>query len=357
MLETGSAAGFDEERVESTVAIYPEQVRPLLVCLIRIDTSDFEVRLVRRHQLRVPEQRRIIGHNARRQRAVNIPDPNVALSKGAGLRIGISASAVRSHTNQLDRLFRKDIEHIEIGLFESLEVADRFAARARARDKTVGIHSPLVQGGSKYDLLRDVQMPTEAAWMQIQQEMDWCIRAKIDYLLVHYPYASVSGDLDLPAVDNGIQKLSRLQRLTDIRVICEPKLGDDHDPAGIGWLRNAPTRIFSDAGLHICWDVGDHLLASRLEEVYFAQFTRWKHLISIVHLHNVRMEGRNYRWTPPHPMRSAMDAEYNLSRIVDQLPRHAAAVFEYTPQHVATPVAIKTSFNFVKALTEKDGNA
>lgn len=86
------------------------------------------------------------------------------------MKIGISASAVLSKTERLEELFRPDIDHIEIGLFEDRVVADRFASRSRRRGKRFGIHSPLIRGGSKYDLLEKVEMSTELAWEQIEAE-------------------------------------------------------------------------------------------------------------------------------------------------------------------------------------------
>ena len=138
--------------------------------------------------------------------------------------------------------------------------------------------------------------------------------------------------------------------------MCEPKLGDNRDPAGIGWLKTAPRRIFTDAGLGLCWDVGDHLIGSRSEEDYYARFDRWRSLISVIHVHNVRMEGQKYRWTPPHPTRSAVDSDYDLHRIVKQFPGDATVVSEYTPQKVATSGNIDTSFQFLRALTQEGGD-
>lgn len=79
------------------------------------------------------------------------------------MKIGILASAVLSETGWLEELFRPDIEHIEIGLFEDRAVADRFASRSRQRGKRFGIHSPLIRGGSRYDLLEGLEMSTESA--------------------------------------------------------------------------------------------------------------------------------------------------------------------------------------------------
>jgi sugar phosphate isomerase/epimerase len=273
------------------------------------------------------------------------------------LKIGISASAVLSQTERLAELFRQGIDHIEIGLFENVNVAESFIRRARRQGKTVGIHSPLLRGGSKYDLLQSIDMPQENAWEQIEQELVWCSRFGATYLLVHFPYAHRSGVLDLPLVQDGIKRLSALQRRTGVKIVCEPKLGDDRDPAGIRWLRTAPTHIFSNAGLTLCWDVGDHLLANVSETEYFSQFERWRESISIIHLHNVRMEGVKYRWVPPHPTRSAVNGEHDLAPIIRRFPRNVTIVSEYTPQQVATAANIDTSYHYLRALTQRDGNA
>ena len=273
------------------------------------------------------------------------------------MKIGISASAVWSQTERLGELFRSDVEHIEIGMFENLNVAEDFVKRAKQRRKSVGIHSPLVRGGSKYDLLEAVDLPTADAWKQIEEELDWCQKASIEYILIHFPFAQKRGTLNVPLVTEGTRRLGSLQARTGVKIVCEPKLGVNHDPAGIAWLRTAPRRIFSDAGLDICWDVGDHLLANRTEMDYFAQFNRWRSHISVIHLHNVGRNGATYRWTPPHPRKSVVDADYDLSRIVKQFPKSATIVSEYTPQRVATETTINTSFQYLKALTHREPHA
>lgn len=273
------------------------------------------------------------------------------------MKIGISGSAVWSDTDRLDDLFRPDVDHIEIGMFEDLDVASRFVRRARMRGYTVGVHAPLVDGGSKYDLIEPVDMPVDDAWDQLSDELAWCRDTGVDYLLVHFPYASRSGTLTIPEVTAAARRIARLQSRFGVRVVCEPKLGDDRDPAAVGWLRTAPTRIFSDAGLTLCWDVGDHLLADGPVGSYQASFARWRHLVSVVHLHNIRFDGRRYRWTPPHPSPSAVDADYDLSPLVWALPADATVVLEYTPQPVSTAANVDTSFAYLRAVTQKDRNA
>ena len=154
----------------------------------------------------------------------------------------------------------------------------------------------------------------------------------------------------------GIRRLEQIQRRTGTRIVCEPKLGEQRDPAGIGWLQTAPIRIFSSAGIGICWDVGDHLLAGSAAD-YFAQLNRWRNSIEVVHLHNVRFEATKYRWTPPHPSRSQVNSGFDMRRVIKSLPKKATIVAEYTPQRVATEAAIETSFSYLKALTQEEHNA
>ena len=142
------------------------------------------------------------------------------------MKIGISASAVWSQTNRLGELFRSDVQHIEIGLFENIAIADDFIRQSRTRGKSVGIHSPLVRGGSKYDLLEAIEMPSIDALEQVEGELAWCQRSGVDYLHVHFPFSLRSGTLSLPIVTKGIQQLALLQRKTGIQIVCEPKLGE-----------------------------------------------------------------------------------------------------------------------------------
>lgn len=270
------------------------------------------------------------------------------------MTIGISGSAVRSETDRLHELFRPDVEHIEIGLFENIGVADRFVRQARARGKTVGIHSPLLRGGAKNNLMAPITGSVDEAWEQVETELTWCGRSGVRYLLVHFPFVNRSDDLRVHDVVASVHRLSNLGHRYGVDVVCEPKLGAGRNPAEIGWLRTAPTRIFSPGNVSLCWDVGDHLLASRSPEDFSHQFDRWKHAISVIHLHNVRMAGRQYRWVPPHPLKSAVNADYDLGPVIQRIPHSATIVCEYTPQQVATTANIDTSYHYLKAMTQED---
>ena len=127
------------------------------------------------------------------------------------MNIGLSASAVFSQTDRPAELFRPDVDHIEVGMFEDRDIADQFVRDSRIRGKTVGIHSPLVRGGSKYDLLGQVDVPIEDAWLQIENELAWCRSAGTSYLLVHFPFVMATGTLDLTRVTDDLGRLSRLQ--------------------------------------------------------------------------------------------------------------------------------------------------
>jgi hypothetical protein len=124
--------------------------------------------------------------------------------------------------------------------------------------------------------------------------------------------------------------------------------------AGSGRLRELS---FSSAGLGLCWDVGDHLLAARSEADYFRQLDRWRSSIEVVHLYNVRFEETNYRWTPPHPSQSQVNSEFDTRRIIKNLLQKATIVAKYTPQRLATGAAIEPSFSYLKALTQEEHNA
>ena len=268
--------------------------------------------------------------------------------------IGISASAVLSKTDRLDELLRRDVTHVEAGFFENIEIADPFVKNARQRGKSVGIHSPLIQVGSKYDLLESVDMPSEDAWHQVEEEAKWCRGRGVQYLLVHFPYAPQSGTLTNEVVRSGLRRLATIQSRYGVSIVCEPKLGDDLNLGAIDWIKTAPPRMFSESNLKLCWDVGDHLLANGNEARYLEEYRRWRKSIQVVHLHNVRREGRLYRWTPPHPNKSLVDSDHDLRPIISELADGMIVVAEYTPQPVASPQNVDATFHYLNEHAKED---
>ena len=104
----------------------------------------------------------------------------------------------------------------------------------------------------------------------------------------------------------------------------------------------------------LCWDVGDHLLACGSEARDLEQYRRWRQSIRGVHLHNVRREGRLYRWTPPHPDRSLVDSDYDLRPVISELDDGMIIVAEYTPQAVASPPNIDATFRYLNEQAKED---
>ena len=77
------------------------------------------------------------------------------------VRVGVSGSTVLSESARLDELFWDGIDHIEVGALSSARDLDYLLARAKEQAISVGFHSPLFAGGSKYDLLKHIQHPLQ----------------------------------------------------------------------------------------------------------------------------------------------------------------------------------------------------
>nr|MDA3845606.1 sugar phosphate isomerase/epimerase [Vallitaleaceae bacterium] len=105
------------------------------------------------------------------------------------IKLGSSGSTILSDRELILELFWEDINHIEIGEFSRLEDFDEFLSVIQSKtDISFGIHSPLLRGESKYDLIESVHNDTKLAWEQLESEMRDLAKTDAEYILVHFPY-------------------------------------------------------------------------------------------------------------------------------------------------------------------------
>jgi sugar phosphate isomerase/epimerase len=154
-------------------------------------------------------------------------------------KLGVSGSTIYSNPKLYSELFWEGIEHIEIGEFPDEKAIDKFLELCREKQISFGIHSPLLRSGSKYDLIEKVQYDSKYAWEQLELEAKRMSTLGAKYLLVHFPYfkGEVVNDTN-ELIEEGLRKLSHIQRQYSIELICEPKLGLKRSPAGINYLNN-----------------------------------------------------------------------------------------------------------------------
>lgn len=265
-------------------------------------------------------------------------------------KLGVSGSTILSKAELFTELFWEDIHHIEIGEFFSLTEFDEFLNLINQNtDMTLGIHSPLVRGESKYDLIDRVYYDSTLAWRQLEAEMARLVEVGVDYILVHFPYFHdvVSSDSNR-MIENGLKKLQCLQRKYGIDIICEPKLGHLRSIAGIKYLNDFPVDTWAKYNIGICIDIGDYIIATG--EKFFEFVEKWKPFIKVVHLHNVKYIGNKHIWTPVHPS----DESNNIKEIIEYFSKlkDVTFIFEHTPELTLSKSLVQEGCEWVRRITK-----
>jgi sugar phosphate isomerase/epimerase len=247
-------------------------------------------------------------------------------------RLGVSGSIIYSNPELYSELFWKDIDHIEIGEFQDEKALDDFLILSKEKQIDFGIHSPLIRGGSKYDLIEKVQYDTEYAWEQLEKEAEKMSLLGARYILIHFPYFKMDIQDDAnELIEEGLRKLSCIQNKYSIEIVCEPKLGFNRSSAGIDYLNNFPIEIWERYNIKLCIDIGDYMMA--VEEEIFDYLIKWRRFIKVAHLHNVYYEKDNYIWIPVHPTQQH-SSKYKIEDIIRFLAKskNVTFVFEHTPE-------------------------
>ncbi len=247
-------------------------------------------------------------------------------------KLGVSGSTIYSNPKLFSELFWQGIDHIEIGEFPDENSVKDFLKLCKEKQISFGIHSPLLRGGSKYDLIEKVQYDVNYAWEQLESEAKRLSALGADYLLVHFPYfkGEIIGDTNR-LIEEGLSKLSHIQSQYSIDLICEPKVGLNRSSAGINYLNKFPIETWEKYNVKLCIDIGDYLIAVGDEILNY--LSKWKESIKVVHLHNVHYEEDDYFWIPIHPSQE-LTSKHKTKNIIELLSQSKDVffVFEHTPE-------------------------
>lgn len=265
-------------------------------------------------------------------------------------RLGVSGSVIYSNPELYSELFWEGIDHIEIGEFQDEKALDDFLVLCKDKQIGFGIHSPLIRGGSKYDLIEKVQYNIEYAWEQLEKEAEKMAALGARYLLVHFPYfkTDVEGSTD-ELIEEALKQLSNAQKKYSIEIVCEPKLGFNRSSAGINYLNNFPVEIWEKYNVKLCIDIGDYMMA--VGEDIFNYLIKWRRFIKVVHLHNVYYENDNYIWIPVHPTQEH-SSKYKIEDIIRFLSKSedVTFVFEHTPETNPSKGFVSEGYSWVSEL-------
>ncbi|MDR7074324.1 sugar phosphate isomerase/epimerase family protein [Fictibacillus barbaricus] len=262
--------------------------------------------------------------------------------------LAISGSTIMSDTSRLNELFTKNIEHIEIGEFENEQAFQTFLQLVQQHNKTFGLHSPLLRTGSKYDLLEEFQHKPEEAWIQFENEVKRMADYGAQYILVHFPYFQDETLNPAKQIEEGLQRLLKLQSEYGIQIVCEPKLGLWKSPKGIQYLDQFPLEVWEKYGLKLCIDIGDYLLADC--ESALSMIQKWKDHIKVVHLHNIEFTEDKYIWVPIHPSHETDGVHFPIQELLTFLETCPDLfwVLEHTPHSNPTKEFVTDGINWLR---------
>jgi sugar phosphate isomerase/epimerase len=263
--------------------------------------------------------------------------------------LGISGSTILSNKDKIEELFTFNLSHIEIGELENLEDYEYFYSLVKKHNTTYGVHSPLIRGNSKYDLIEKVQIDCEQAWLQLEKEAEYLSKRNCSYLLVHFPYfKGEASDEPNKIIEEGLKKLKRIQDTYKIQIVCEPKLGMNRSAKGIEYLHDFPLSAWNKYSLAICIDVGDYMLAKGEEGVKYA--IKWKDYAHVVHLHHIEDSSEKYIWTPVHPSNEKHIEPSSIKDYIREFgsQENTKLILEHTPHRVPSKHFVLEGINWIK---------
>ncbi|UOQ46292.1 sugar phosphate isomerase/epimerase [Halobacillus salinarum] len=267
--------------------------------------------------------------------------------------LAVSGSTIMSNPDQFDELFAYGVSHIEIGEFPDLNAFQEFLALAKAHNVTFGVHSPLIRGNSKYDLVESVSMDIVQARKHFEEEVVYLSEHGAEYLLVHFPYFKTADPLGHETLINeGLQYLNSLQMKYGLPIVCEPKLGQNQSPAGIEDLAAFDMEIWNHYHLSICIDLGDYRMAAG--DKWKAYVEPLLPFVKVVHLHNVSYIEDGYIWIPVHPQFENKNSHFEMEPMIEILgegnPKYF--VLEHTPHSNPSKSLVTEGVEWVRKLIE-----
>jgi len=264
--------------------------------------------------------------------------------------MGVSGSTIFTNPALFPELFWDGIEHIEIGEFPDENSIHAFWELCKGKQISLGIHSPLLRGRSKYDLIEEVHFDPKHAWEQLESEAKRMSALGAEYLLVHFPYfkGEVTADTD-ELIEEGLRKLSRLQSRYSIELVCEPKLGLNRSAAGINYLNNFPIETWTKYDIKLCIDIGDYIIAT--DHKIFSYLEKWTGFVKVVHLHNICYKEDRYIWIPVHPVQESK-GNHKVKEIIEFLSKakDVIFVFEHTPETNPSKAFVNEGYQWVRSL-------
>ncbi|KHE67534.1 TIM barrel protein [Halobacillus sp. BBL2006] len=267
--------------------------------------------------------------------------------------LGMSGSTILSDPNQFSKLFKWGLPHIEIGEFPDRESFLTFYKMAKEKGMSFGVHSPLIRGESKYDLIDEVVMTPQQARANFEKEVSELASLGAEYILVHFPYFKTS-NIDSPKIkiEEGLQFLSRLQEEYGIPIVCEPKLGPRQSPHNIVLLHEHGLNLWKKYGLYICIDLGDYFMATKDQwEEYIRPLLPFT---KVVHLHHVKYVEDGYFWVPAHPDFENSTQHFTLEQCLRLVESGAGKyfIFEHTPHTSPSDSFVEAGIRWIRNLVE-----
>lgn len=256
-----------------------------------------------------------------------------------------------SEESKLNQLFQYQLSHVEIGEFLNEDAFQQFLHLQQKNSVSFGLHAPLYRSGSKYDLVEEVHYPPDQAWDLFEQDIRKMSGCGAEYVLVHFPYfKSAMVDDPFTKIEEGLERLSKLQQKYNMMIICEPKLGYERSSIGVDLLHKFPIEVWEKYNLKLCIDIGDYLIGAQEKAISYIK--KWQRFIKVVHLHNVEYQDEKYIWVPIHPSHENNGFHFNVKELILELAKSKAVIFvlEHTPHSNPSTEFVQEGISWVKKL-------
>jgi hypothetical protein len=259
--------------------------------------------------------------------------------------LSISGSTVLSQSKRLPELFQWHTQAIEMGDLASPRDLDYIISKVNKCSLDLGIHTPLLKTDDRHGLLWN---SSTSAWDELHRNLDFAARHNLAYVLVHFPFIwdKAGRNLGVDGVRTAVHRLKRLEEMSGVPIVCEPKLGPNRDPAAFMLLWTIGRQELREWDVSFALDVGDiYLACQKLRgswERLFGHLAPW---CKVIHLHNVWAGGRRYYWTPVSA-RGNVPVEQMLAYL-DSESKDIYAVLEHTPHRSGSKEEVGKGINWL----------
>ena len=158
-----------------------------------------------------------------------------------------------------------------------------------------GIHSPLIRGESKYDLVEQNLISPQLAFSRLEEEAVFAKKQGAQYLLVHFPYFKYHVPTDFDSiVENALKNSERYNKDVKSILLLSQNWEVIVIPMRLTLCRKVSIEVFKKYDIKLCIDIGDYAMSFGKDTK--SNIEKWFEIIKVVHIHDIMFTDDNYFW-------------------------------------------------------------